>query len=402
MAYSCADEKTLEPAVRKVNHRSVMVYMVAENTLYPFVYGSSHSKGDVMEMLEGCKDIPDSCELLVYVDDLSKPRIYVIDNKTAVRSVYDLQPEIQYDDDGNSASPEVLSNALTYMYTKHEARSYGLVLWSHGSGWVDGGEYTPDEHRQNARKNSFGVDNQMDDPSIKVGFEMNISDLAGALERFDNMEFVLFDACFMQTIETLYALRHSADYIIGSPAEIPGLGAPYDKLMASLFAEPFSPDSLARKYYEYYMYEDKDYQGALLSAIETRHLEDFALATRQAIGDVDLRGVKLIDVLNYFVYDSWRSRTLSGIPDCYDMKGIIQKNIPSDRYEQWLKALERITAAKYATPTWYSCYYYQRMKVDSTQYSGISMYVPLQKYIDKSESFTSEYYKTDWYKALNE
>ncbi len=396
LAYSCDDDDEVAPPVEKINRRSVLVFMVAENSLYSFVNGVSSYTGDLTEMLQGCKNIPDSCELVVYVDDLKNPRIYVIDNKTTARRANELKPELEYDDDGNSASPEVLNQTLKYMYTKHKAKSYGLVMWSHGSGWIEG-MYDSGVRERNGKKTSFGIDN-LKNLAIDEGPSMEISDMAKVLEQYDNLNFVLFDACFMQCIECLYTLRNSADYIIGSSAEIPGLGAPYDRIMASMFAEPFVAGDIARIYYDYYQNEDKEYNGVLLSVVDTKQLDNFAKATKEAIGDIDLRNGKYVGVMRYFPYDNWYQSV--SFPDFYDMKGIMMSNLPADRYENWLKALDEITVAKYATKTWYSYYYHGYVVVDSTQYSGISMYVPLQKYIDHDDAFTSGYYKTDWYKAL--
>ena len=50
---------------------------------------------------------------------------------------------------------------------------------------------------------------------------MNIEDLVTILsaDAVPHFDFVLFDACFMQSIEVAYALRNFTDYYIGSPTE---------------------------------------------------------------------------------------------------------------------------------------------------------------------------------------
>ena len=68
---------------------------------------------------------------------------------------------------------------------------------------------------------------------------MNIEDLVTILsaDAVPHFDFVLFDACFMQSIEVAYALRNFTDYYIGSPTEIPGPGARYDVLVPALFSD---------------------------------------------------------------------------------------------------------------------------------------------------------------------
>ena len=67
---------------------------------------------------------------------------------------------------------------------------------------------------------------------------MDISELAAAIDgsgvRFD---YLLFDACFMSSVEALYDLRRAADYIVASPCEVMAHGFPYDTVIPSLFAD---------------------------------------------------------------------------------------------------------------------------------------------------------------------
>ena len=46
-----------------------------------------------------------------------------------------------------------------------------------------------------------------------------------------HFDFIMFDACFMMSVEVAYEVRNYTDYYIGSPTENPGPGAPYDKVV---------------------------------------------------------------------------------------------------------------------------------------------------------------------------
>lgn len=103
----------------------------------------------------------------------------------------------------------------------------GLVLWSHGRGWV-----------------SFGND--------AAGHRLAIPALAKALSAFrEPLRFIFFDACFMQSVEVAYELRNLTAAILASPAEMPGRGAPYDKVLPMLTqavsASPTTTASALRK-----------------------------------------------------------------------------------------------------------------------------------------------------------
>mgnify|MGYP003502038910 FL=1 len=77
---ACADDDEGTPSFVSpyADSRTVMVYMVAENSL------SANVWSDVNEMLVGMKN--DSLKvgdrLVIYVDDLGLPRIYVVDKMT--------------------------------------------------------------------------------------------------------------------------------------------------------------------------------------------------------------------------------------------------------------------------------------------------------------------------------
>lgn len=59
---------------------------------------------------------------------------------------------------------------------------------------------------------------------------MNIEDLKLVLQNAPHFDFIMFDACFMQSVEVAYELRDCCDYYIGFPAENPGPGAAYDRM----------------------------------------------------------------------------------------------------------------------------------------------------------------------------
>jgi hypothetical protein len=84
---------------------------------------------------------------------------------------------------------------------------------------------------------------------------MLIPDMASVFSRYPKFEYILYDACFMQTVEVVYELRAAAKYIIGSPAELPGRGAPYKQLMPALFlhdSEHKIAEAIVNAYGSYY------------------------------------------------------------------------------------------------------------------------------------------------------
>lgn len=365
--------------------RTVLLYMVAENSLDYFV------ADDINEALRGAGSMTDDDVLVVFVDDVNKPRIYEINNKTDVSNFYELRPTYEFDKDVNSASAEMLREVLTYMNKKYPTDSSGIIFWSHASGWVP----SPDMYFSAPLRKSFGVDNGKN-TNINRGSEMNIADMAKVLEDFGKFEFLMFDACFMQCIEVAYELRNSTNYIIASPAEIPGLGAEYGSLLRPIFSNIINPSDIVDAYYRYYE-NNRDY-GIVLSVIDCNEIEEFAALMADVISKYagDIIEMDVEEVQKYFNYDEWKM--MSNYPDFHDIRGLMLKLLTPDEYARWNESFMRLVPCAKSTDAWFSEYCYGFLDVDKNQYGGVTMFLPLKKYA--REKFYNYFYTTSWAHAV--
>ncbi len=354
---------------------------------------------DIQEMLEGAKQMSDNDNLIVYLDDTKYPRIYTITNKNSAKTLSELQPSYTLRSDLNSASANVLKDVIRYTQRSYPADSYGIIFWSHASGWIKSNFSesitTANNKTKPALRKSFGIDNGKN-TSSNSGNQMNIEDMASALSEFSKFDFIMFDACFMQSIEVAYELKEHTRYIIGSPAEIPGPGAPYNQLIAPIFAETPDIAGIVNTYYGHY-YSDSSF-GVVLSAIDCDKLDKLANHTSyyiQKYKDTFLDS-DYSDVQNYFLYEQWR--LYANYPDCYEMQGIMQKILPEQEYVQWKEVFDEAIIIAQTTDYWYSAYKRGHLPVDKKQFGGISMFLPLDKYSD--ENFMNEYASTRWANAI--
>lgn len=379
---SCGEDEDV-PVPAK-GGRTVIVYMAGHSNM------SNYVAQDINEMLQGLGAMNDGDNLVIFVDDYSTPRIYAIkgndhEMKSALMTYNKLKPVYTYSSTLDSASPTTLQGAIDYARQHYPAESYGLVMWSHGHAWVPG---TKKVSKSNMHK-SFAYD-------AEYKSRMNIDDMVKTLERYPQFDYIFFDACFMQSIEVAYELRSTTSHILGSPTEIPLPGAPYQYVMKGLFSKPFNADAILNAYYNYYA--SGGTTGILLSSINTSKLEDFAAVTASVVDKQRLLDANYNGCLNYFLYNEWFSSP--SLPDMYDMKGVMQRVLSSGEYTTWLKSLDETVECKYTTDTWFSGYKQGDMAVDKSQYGGISMYVPLEKYNAIGENFATAYYSTSWAKAI--
>lgn len=143
------------------------------------------------------------------------------------------------------------------------ARSYSMVIGAHGLGWVPAAD-------AQAPARCFG--------GLTTDTRMEIEDFAEVLRRVPMpLDFLLFDCCYMATVETCYALRDVTRYIIASTSELFGPGMPYSLVGQYLLGEP-NYKAILTTFDSYYSH----YQTpcGTLSLIDTRGLEPLADYTR--------------------------------------------------------------------------------------------------------------------------
>lgn len=369
-------------------NRVVLVYMAAENTL------SRVTASDMQEMLNAAKQIPDDCKLVVYVDkNDAYPAIYEIDRNTKEKTVQALTPAKRFDKYLDSSDPSTLDCIMDYTTKNYHASSYGIIFWSHGSSWTiyDSANYAKSRNP----KYSFGIDTNHNTSNIMTS--MNIADMASVLAKYSNIDFIMFDACFMQSIEVAYELRNVTKCIIGSPAEIPGEGAPYDIITPSLFAKDFNADYVMNLYNDYYAHLPiSDRCGVLISAIDTKQLDSFINATSDVIRNHSIESMNLSSLLNYFYFGYWDV----SMPDMYDIRSIMLHLLTEDEYRYWNTEFNKLVLSSYSFSSWYSMYIDADIPVDESQFGGVSMYLPLNKY--NYFQFTDDFYTTAWGKVMKE
>ncbi len=386
------------PDANLANSRTVMVYMVGENSL-----GDPELKQDVREMIKGRNGLNFHAgdHLVLYVDDNALPRIYELKKNLSASHLTDLTPVYTYKEDVNSASADQLGDFIRYVKRHYPAQSYGLLMWSHASGWIPSTYEGDKTSGSSAKRRSFGLDNQKNS-YINIGFQMEIKDMAAAIEAEGGVDFMFFDACSMQTIEVAYALRNATECIIASPAEIPGPGADYATMVPAMFQKEDPVQQMLSAYYNAYLYNRL--YGVVISAVKTEALEDFAAEMR---GIVQRYKSQLMDLdkqplLNYFVYGTWGTAS----PDCLDMQAVMQTVLPENEYGPWKEKLDAFVSCQ-ATDYWYSACvpdgfggHGSRVYVIPSQCSGISMAIPFEVYSKNAARYDLSYLETAWAQAV--
>lgn len=378
---ACSDDDETEPESTPVESYSkvVIAYMMAENSL------NNHSPLDVEEMKQGASSIPADCRLVVFLDNTALPRLLEF-GPQGMRTLATLSTDVCSTDSAQ------MDGILTAIRQRYPAQTYGLILWSHGSGWIP-------QHAESAasgapKRRTIGIDNNQNTLS-NTGREMNIGTLRHVLEHHPKMEFIFFDACYMQGIETAYELKDVTDYLIGSPAETPGRGAPYDDLMPALFDRPLQPERFLEIIYNEYA----NSSGVLLSAVRCDELEALAAATQPHVQAL-FAGRTEVSTTGVQAYGVYRRETFYR-PEFFDMNDFMYRHLEPDDYEAWKVQFDRAVCARKATVKWPSSippYYFTPILTNPERYGGLSLFVPAEKY-NTNGGWNDDFRHMAWYDA---
>lgn len=292
--------KKAEVEPENIDNKAVFVYIAANNDLK---YSALRSI-DQMEKAYNSED----GDLIVFIktEGYSSHILKIQHDETDGVIASDT---LKTYDNQNSSSFDFMKEVFKDMEAFTSANVYGLILWSHASSWLPESSGLP-------TTKSFGYDR---------GMEMDLKDLKIALP--EGLRFILFDACYMASVEVVYELRNKADYIIASSSEVLNTSYPYDLVLRDLFSEDLT--EVCRKFYDYYNSRTGIEQSATVSLIDTEYLEELAFETKQILQESDKKNVSdlsrvsqnfnFVQDIDVGLYDFW-----SLIQDNYFHAGLLQ------------------------------------------------------------------------------
>ena len=315
-----------------------------------------------------------------------------------------------------ATTPEVLNEVLSYIFENFHAESYGLLMSSHGFGWLPP-EYSTKSYTLETQYGKTDTDYDSGQPQKRaldspieyhrpegprtkgMGVhnynshdytEINIADLAKSIPF--KLDYIIFDACFMGCIEVAYELRNIANKIVASQTEILADGMDYPSMCRYIFANE-GPDlkGLCQRYYEYYNLQSGWNKSATISLVDCSKLETLAQQTKSII---NLHKDGLTNAQNnrnkiqrYFQYSHRSAHQWF-----YDFEEIIKYYEPSDEELNAFKS-SLMDAVIYKAST---AYFVSHSELSINHHSGLSMYLPYAT----GRDYLNDFYKTlEWNKV---
>lgn len=359
---ACSSDEPDSPATPA--RRTVLVYMVATNSLG----ANERDQQDLDEMdravtaggLNGCR-------WLVYrvAPGEQNPTLFEIKkNKhgTAVHEVLEVYPSTQC----ASVTAERMSEVIADARRHAPAQDYGLVLWSHATGWAP--SLTT---KAAAPRRVFGEDN---------GATMPLHVLAGAIPQ-GVFSWIYADVCYMGAVEVAYQLRDRCRYFVGYPTEIPARGMPYDVTLPMLCAQQAQLAEACRATFDHYNAQSGNDRTFTAAVVDCAQLDALAALCRRIHAD-DTERPSLAGMQCY---------NLNGYHFLYDFVQYTQACATAEQASELQALYNKVVLYKVATRT-----VFNRILIDTDRFSGLSTYVP-----GTSPGVNEDYYVTlDWAKAI--
>ncbi|WP_417190415.1 clostripain-related cysteine peptidase [Bacteroides sp.] len=273
---SCLQEEA--DNIRLSPNRTVLFYMAGDNSLG----GETQEKIDALAQ---AWNIVGDNHLLVYQDRGGEYMPRLLEIKTGIRGEGTIEVLEEYADE-NSASRAVFSRVLNDMTRHYPGSDYGLVMFSHGSGWLPAGTFS---------SNTCSV-------AMDGDREFDLPDFAGCIPR-GQFHFIIFESCLMAGAEVAYELQDKTDYILASSAEIvsPGFTPLYGKMLPLLYSREPQLEKFAAEYYNYCNSLAGDMRSATVSVIRPSLLAPLKSLLAQAEkrirnwDEIDRDGIQAFD-----------------------------------------------------------------------------------------------------------
>jgi hypothetical protein len=350
------DENEINCKPNDYSDRTVLVYLGVDNNF------RDEAQSNITLLTNNWND-NNNGNLLVYADTGESPvLVHIYHNESAKCNVADT---IEVYEHTNTANPLTLTRVLNDVKDYYPANSYGLVVLSHATGWLPSSMSNPSPLLRSVIYDATTPD--------KNNY-MELQHFAAAIPY--KLDFIIFDACFMGTVEVCYELKDKSDYIVASPAEIISPGFVYCLMMQHLFKKQADLVSVADDFYTFFNLQTGIAQSAIVSVVKTSELENLATVFKdihsQSYNFVDLEKVQTFGYGSQKIY--------------FDL-GDYMYNLSSERYFEFQNTLQSCITYKKNTDNYYSEGIKGLQPIKN--FSGLSVYVQQDAFPEANERYKS-------------
>jgi hypothetical protein len=280
------------------------------------------------------------------------------------------------------------SSGITSMLTRirrlSPTSSYSMIVGCHGMGWLPVEKSSSRKmHREKLHYEYEGVPMTRYFGGLSSEYQIEIADLATSLKAADmKLDYLLFDDCYMSSVEAAYQLRDVTKYLIACPTEVMSYGFPYHKCGKYLLGVP-DYGKVCSTFYDFYA--NYEYPYGTIAVTDCSELDNLAYAVREINRYASLE-----------VYDKSKIQKMDGYSPTifFDLEDVMLKKCTNaNLLAQFKDKLDKTVIHKRHTEQYYAAA--KGGGMDITNFCGITT-------SDGSiNSRAATYTETDWYKATH-
>lgn len=431
---ACSDEGVDEVGGMHgdVCEHTIVMYLMADNNLSSSIYQNA------IDAEYGMIGASPSVRLVIYLDRADVTELYEVrylpygSGKEHIRYCKTLKTYPYQTSTKRSVMREVIEDIKRLT----PSQSYGLVMAGHGSGWfpvpssgtayhdqkvapavgVENSSWSthsqeyffPSSMLAEPQTRYMGYDYEESENGVMMPSYISTEDMVEALHPI-HFDYIIFDACFMSSVEFLYDMRHTADYIVASPVEIMACGLPYKELISNLASPKHNLANLCDIAKDVYVRDDnfsyvKSLALAVIDCSKLEALADAVQAVYRATG-----GGNHLEVIEQRV-DRSRVQHLDRMTPAafYDLEDFVCELTDSEPLKaQFESAMsdaivrslhtDQIYSLGYSSSLDYNYDYITPIAGESTlSLCGISTYIPFAE----APLTNSLYMETEWAKKV--
>lgn len=273
----------------------------------------------------------------------------------------------EYENTDNCIDTQFMADVFQLIDGTFHSDSYGVVFSSHGGGWA-----SPEIFNEYIYENvPAAAQNAPAAEPLYCGQDglvyMEITDMAYALSLSGvHFDYILFDACYMGSIEAAYDLRRCADYIIASPCEVLAGGFPYTQIIPMLFTEGHRLQEVCEAYVGHYQAQSGDKQSAIISLTDCSKLD--ALAEQVMKINIINNNTEL-NVAEIQAYENFNSHLF------FDLEHYCHVRADGNLTDEFKAALKAAIPYSGHTDQFYTVYGPEPALVPITRSCGVSCFV---------------------------
>ena len=365
---SC-DSYTEIPPDPELPVRTIIVYLAGDNNL------SSETGAKIEALQQGMKQMGETDNhLIVYADYRNRmPELSQITHLEVVR--------LEQYTERNSASAANFSATLQKIMQDFPAKSYGLICFSHASGWL------PAKALNNPSGFSGNTSSSLRTIFEDNGQEMPLADFAEAIPLTptgDKMEFILLETCYMAGVEVVYELRNKTKWILASAAEMlsPGWVEIYPDYLAGLFLPEPQLKEFAQAYFDYRSNQQGASRSATISLIRPDRIEELASKVELILSGTNME-INIQDIQRF-------NRNAHSL--FFDLSDYLEVFATPEQQAGYEKTLSEIVVFQAATPQFMTGYPYYFM---IRKHCGLTTYIEQSQYPELNQA----YWQLGWSRA---